>query len=149
MYKWSNLDLLETIWGRVRDEFEFIWDLDQNIIIISCSNIIYAVFLFHRRGSTLLRSRILTWPFLFGWAGQNPPNLRSLYGFEYLNSSTNSKLSIFRRYFILRMPIVERNSMKERRDSTEEASRISALLTARIYSIASWTVPETPLLMTV
>ena len=149
MYKWSNLNLLKTIWERVKNEFEFIWDLNQNIIIIFCSNIIYAVFFFHRRESTLLRSKILTWLFFFDWADQNSSNLRNLYDLEYLNSSTNSKLNIFRRYFILRMSIVKRNNMKKKRNSTERASKISALFTAKTYSIASWIVSETSLLMTV
>ena len=149
MYKWSNLNLLKTIWERVKNEFEFIWDLNQNIIIIFCSNIIYAVFLFHRRELILLRSKILTWFFFSDWANQNSSNLRSLYDLEYFSSSTNSKFNIFRRYFILRMSIVERNSMKKRRDSIEKTSRIFALFIARTYSITNWIVSKTSLLMTV
>ena len=114
MYKWSNLNLLKTIWKRIKNEFEFIWNLNQNIIIIFCSNIIYVVFFFYRRESILLRSKILTWFFLFDWTNQNSSNLRNLYDFEYFNSSTNNKFNIFRRYFILRMSIVKRNNMKKK-----------------------------------
>ena len=49
MYKWLNLILLKTIWKRIKNEFKFIWNLYQNIIIIFCSNIIYVVFFLSTR----------------------------------------------------------------------------------------------------
>ena len=125
-----NQTFRKTMWMLVRDKSVIIRCLHQIKWYIFCLYFNYVNFFCRRREITLLRFEISTW---FFFVDSTNRNLLRLWDLERFNHRTNNMLSIFRRYFILRMSIVERNREMREEWSTEQTSRIFALFIVRIY----------------